>query len=491
MTTIQSIILGVYFVLLALFCVHGLHKYHMIWKFLHYRKNRHVPPRRFAEEELPVVTVQLPMFNESAVAERVIDAACGIRYPKGRLEIQVLDDSTDESQDLARRKVEEMRALGHDIHYLHRTDRTGYKAGALEKAMEVARGEFFAVFDADFVPAPDFLEKTIHHFTNTEVGMVQMRWDHLNRSYNLLTRVQSLFLDGHFIIESTSRCRSGCFVNFNGTAGIWRRQAIDDAGGWEHDTVTEDLDLSYRSQLAGWRFVYLLEEGTPAELPVEVNAFKSQQHRWAKGTVQTMKKLLPRIWRADLTLRQKVEATFHLGAYVPYLMMVTLLVLMLPAMLIRLHHRMGMGAMVLDLFAFVLVTVSFFTFYIVSQTEGGREWKKSLRYLPFLLAMGIGMAVNNTKAILEGLFGADSTFVRTPKYGAAGRKADEVRRWYKGNRSYQPLMELALGGYFAVILYTSIHYRAWFGIPFTALFLAGFSYIGICSILERRARARA
>jgi cellulose synthase/poly-beta-1,6-N-acetylglucosamine synthase-like glycosyltransferase len=486
LTAFQAFIIGAYFALLALFCLYGLHKYYLVFLFFRHRKKRPVAKRRFEEAELPRVTIQLPFYNEMYVVDRLIDAVCRIRYPRDKLDIQVLDDSTDETREIARRKVEEKRAQGHDIVHLHRTDRVGFKAGALAAGMEVAKGEFLAIFDADFVPGEHFLERTIDHFTDPGVGMVQTRWDHLNRRFNFLTNIQSIYLDGHFIIESTSRCRSGRFVNFNGTAGIWRKDAILTAGGWQHDTLTEDLDLSYRSQLEGWRFVYLLEEGTPAEVPAEMNAFKSQQHRWAKGTIQTMRKLLPRIWKARLPLLTKVEATFHLTNNLAYLFMVLLLALMYPAMLIRLQHNLGMGAMAYDLAVFVLVTISFFSFYLASQMDGGRNWRDTIRYLPFLTAMGIGLAVNNSKAVLEALFGQESAFVRTPKYGLEGRSGATKRRRYRGLRSYQPLMELALGIYFAVILYTAIHYHVWLGIPFTLLFLAGFFYIGWQSIFERR-----
>jgi cellulose synthase/poly-beta-1,6-N-acetylglucosamine synthase-like glycosyltransferase len=486
LTTAQSIIIGLYFALLAMFCLYGLHKYWLVFLFFRHRKKRPVVNRPFEADELPRVTIQLPFYNEMYVVERLIDSVCRIRYPREKLEIQVLDDSTDETREIAARKIEEKRAEGHDIVHLHRTNRTGFKAGALAAGMDVAKGEFLAVFDADFVPHEDFLEKTIHHFTDPGVGMVQTRWDHLNRRFNFLTNIQSIYLDGHFIIESTARCRSGRFVNFNGTAGIWRRQAISDAGGWQHDTLTEDLDLSYRSQLEGWRFVYLLEEGTPAEVPAEMNAFKNQQHRWAKGTIQTMRKLLPRIWKAKLPLLTKIEATFHLSNNLAYLFMVLFLALMYPAMLIRLEHNLGMGAMVYDLAAFLLVTASFFSFYVVSQMDGGRNWRDTLRYLPFLTAMGIGLAINNSKAVLEALFGQESGFVRTPKYGIEEKRGETRWKRYRGLRSYQPLMELALGLYFAVILYTAIHYHVWLGIPFTLLFLAGFLYIGSLSLLERR-----
>lgn len=491
MTTFQTFIIAVYFSLLGLFCVYGLHKFYLLYLFFRYRRRIPVPKAPYTEETLPFVTVQLPYYNEMYVVERLIDAVCEIRYPRDRFEIQVLDDSTDETTEITARKVAEKQALGFDISHVRRVDRVGFKAGALAAGMEVAKGEFLAVFDADFIPNPGFLEQTIHYFSDDGVGMVQERWDHLNRRFNFLTNVQSIYLDGHFIIESPSRCRSGRFVNFNGTAGIWRKQAIIDAGGWQHDTLTEDLDLSYRSQLAGWKFVYLLEEGTPAEVPVEMNAFKSQQHRWAKGTIQCMRKLLPMIWRAKLPLKVKLEATFHLTNNFAYLFMVLLLTLMLPTLLIRQQHRLGAGVGMFDFLVFILVTVSFFAFYIGSQMDGGRNWKDTLRYLPFLTAMGIGLSVNNSRAVLEALFGEESPFVRTPKYGIKGKEGDAKKKKYRGIRSLQPFVELALAVYFGVILFAAVHFKMWMGIPFTLLFFAGFLYIGISSLTERRSEAGA
>jgi len=488
-TTFQTIIIAVYFSLLSLFCVYGLHKFYLLYLFFRYRGRKPVPLSPYSEEELPYVTIQLPYYNEMYVVERLIDAVCKIRYPRDRFEIQILDDSTDETTEITARKVAEKLELGFDIVHLCRTDRTGFKAGALAEGMKVAKGEFLAVFDADFIPEPAFLEETIHFFSDPAVGMVQERWDHLNRRFNFLTNVQSIYLDGHFIIESPSRCRSGRFVNFNGTAGIWRKQAIIDAGGWQHDTLTEDLDLSYRSQLAGWKFVYLLENGTPAEVPVEMNAFKTQQHRWAKGTIQVMRKLLPRIWKEKLPLKVKLEATFHLTNNFAYLFMVLLLTLMLPALLIRQQHSTIGGSGLFDMLVFLLVTVSFFAFYIGSQMDGGRNWRDTLRYLPFLTAMGIGLSVNNSRAVLEALFGDESPFVRTPKYGIKGQEGDAKKKRYRGGRTLQPIVELALSAYFAVILFTAIHYKLWMGIPFTVLFLAGFLYIGLLSLLERRGEA--
>src|SRR5947199_9951442 len=298
-----------------------------------------------APQAWAVVTVQLPLYSEMYVAERLIDAVCRLDYPAGRLEIQVLDDSTDETTEIVERIVAGYRAEGVDIRLLHRTDRTGFKAGALEAGLKVARGEFIAIFDADFMPTPDFLLRLMPHFAGSKVGMVQARWGHINQDYSLLTKIQSILLDGHFVLEHGGRNRSGRFFNVDGTAGIWRRVAIDDAGGWQHDTLTEDLDLSYRAQLRGWRFVFVSGVIAPAEVPVEMNGFKSQQHRWAKGSIQTCRKLLPTILRSDLPLGVKAEAFFHLTANFNYILMCVLSMLMFPAMVIR--YNMGWYEMIL------------------------------------------------------------------------------------------------------------------------------------------------
>src|SRR5205085_6120384 len=278
---------------LAILCLYGLHRYHLVHLYYKYRRN--TPQAQACFRELPVVIIQLPMYNEPAVVRRVIDATCRIEYPRDRLEIQVLDDSTDETREWATQAVARWREAGFDIHHIHRTNREGYKAGALAEGLRKARGEFVLIFDADFVPPADILQKTIHYFTHPRVGMVQARWEHLNRDQSLLTKTQAILLDGHFVVEHGARSRSGRFMSFNGTAGMWRRSCIEEAGGWQHDTLTEDLDLSYRAQLAGWKFIFLPDVVTPAELPVDMNGFKSQQHRWTKGSVQTCKKLLPRI----------------------------------------------------------------------------------------------------------------------------------------------------------------------------------------------------
>ena len=322
MTFAETLILAAYFFVLVILAVYGWHRYYLVYLYMKHKDQQPVPRGQF--ETLPVVTIQLPLYNEMYVVDRLVESVCRIDYPRDLLEIQVLDDSTDETREIAELAVRRFAAQGIDIKYIHRTDRTGYKAGALEAGLQVARGEFIAIFDADFIPQPDFLTRTIQYFTDPKVAMVQTRWGHVNEDYSLLTKIQAMLLDAHFVLEHGSRNRGGCFFNFNGTAGIWRRDAIADAGGWQHDTLTEDLDLSYRAQLRGWQFIFLPDHVAPAELPVEMNAFKSQQHRWAKGSIQTFLKLMPRILQSNQPFRVKAEAFFHLSANFNYPLMCVL-----------------------------------------------------------------------------------------------------------------------------------------------------------------------
>src|SRR5688500_1340649 len=413
MTAAETLILASYFFVLLILAVYGWHRYYLVYIYM---KHKHEQPQpKGAFDELPVVTIQLPLYNEMYVVDRLLESVCRIDYPRELLEIQVLDDSTDETREIAELAVRRFAAQGIDITYIHRTDRTGYKAGALEAGLKVAKGQFIAIFDADFSPLPDFLQAAIHFFTNPKVAMVQTRWGHINEDYSLLTKIQAILLDAHFVLEHGSRNRGGCFFNFNGTAGIWRREAIGDAGGWQHDTLTEDLDLSYRAQLRGWQFIFLNDHVAPAELPVEMNGFKSQQHRWAKGSIQTCRKLLPRILRSDLPFGVKAEAFFHLTANFNYPLMCVLSVLMAPSMVIR--YNMGWYEMILiDVPLFFAATASVANFYMVCQREIHKaDWTTRLKYLPFLMSIGIGLTVNNTRAVLEALFNRQSEFARTPK----------------------------------------------------------------------------
>ncbi len=481
MDTFDIVLVAAYFIILAILSFYGFHRYLMVYLFHRHRKNVAVPKARF--EELPRVTVQLPVYNEMYVMERLIDSVCAFDYPRHLLDIQVLDDSTDETQTIAENAVERWRCMGIDIEYIHRDDRTGFKAGALENGLKTAKGEFVAIFDADFVPEPDFLQKAIHHFTDPRVGMVQGRWEHINREYSFLTRTQAIFLDGHFMMESFSRYLSGRFFNFNGTAGILRRKTIEDAGGWQHDTLTEDLDLSYRAQLKGWRFVFLPDLKVPAELPVEMNSFKSQQCRWAKGAMQTAKKSLFRVLRSDVRLEEKFEAWYHLTGNVSYPLMVILSLILFPAMIIRFNQG-WFELLTIDLPLFILSFSSVSTFYITSQKALHKDWYKRILYLPGLMAVGIGMTISGTKVVLEGLLGVKTPFVRTPKFSVEGNRGDWKSKKYRGSFNFLTLIEITFGLYFTWIAFYAWDLGIYGVIPFLLLFQFGYLYTGLWSLVQ-------
>jgi len=487
MDNVNLFIIVVYLLVLTILAGFGVHRYYMVYLYLKNRKNAPKPQGEF--RELPFVTIQLPMYNEMYVAERLIDAVTKMDYPSDRMEIQVLDDSTDETSRIASRRVDFHRDQGIDISYLHRENRKGFKAGALEAGMKVAKGEFIAIFDADFIPYKHFLKNTISFFTDPRIGMVQMRWSHLNRNFSLMTNLQSIFLDGHFVIEHTARNRSGRFFNFNGTAGIWRKTAIADGGGWQHDTLTEDLDLSYRAQMKGWKFIYLPEFSVPAELPVDIVAFKTQQHRWAKGSIQTAKKLLPKIFRSPLSWKVKAESVFHLAANFAYLLMIPLSISILPVVNLRRNLNWNQ-LIIIDVPLFLLATASVSAFYIVSQRELYSNWTSTFKYLPLLMGLGIGLSVNNSFAVLEALTNKESDFVRTPKFGIEGKKDSWVNKKYKGDKSVLiPVIELILGFYFTITVIISIIEGIWLTLPFLVLFQYGYLYISFLSfstILKNR-----
>lgn len=497
-----------YFAILVCMSGYGFHRLVMVILYLVHRK--HVPQPAGQWDELPVVTVQLPMFNERYVVEGLLRKVTAIDYPKDKLEIQILDDSTDDTWELCKEQVEYYKAQGFDIKCLHRVDRTGYKAGALEAANEVARGEFLLILDADFRPEPDILQVVMPYFTDEKVALVQTRWGHMNRNKNMLTRLQSVFLDGHFALEQTVRNRSGRFFTFNGTAGVWRKSAITDAGGWEHDTITEDMDLSYRAQIRGWRFVYLNDYVTPSELPEDMDGFKTQQHRWTKGCIQVCCKMLGSIMRANIPLKAKMEAFTHLTCNFSYLGLILLCILVMPICtgVVQPTGEWGwqeprMLLLTFTLFFFATVTVCMFYVMAEAIVRPKRWWMVVLLLVP-LLALGVGMAVNNAKAVLEGLFGKSVEFVRTPKFGESAEGTLAVEQRAAGYKALKnglvPVFELLFGFFFLSVELVNLHY----GITqnpmgFLNFFLMspflGFFYTGISSVcrlihgMVRRRRA--
>jgi cellulose synthase/poly-beta-1,6-N-acetylglucosamine synthase-like glycosyltransferase len=480
---IQIATLAAYYFVLTLLAVYGMHRAFMVR--LYYRHRGDDPRPLGALEPLPVVTVQLPLYNEVYVVERLLDAVMDLDYPKELLEVQVLDDSNDETREVARAAVELYRGRGHDIVYLPRDHRRGFKAGALQAGLERARGGFLLILDADFVPPPDLIRRCLPHFSGADVGLVQARWDHLNRDFSLLTRIQSIFLDGHFVIEHTARNRSGRFFNFNGTAGIWRRRCLEEAGGWQSDTLTEDLDVSYRAQLAGWRFVYLKDVAVPAEVPVDMNGFKTQQHRWTKGSIQTGRKLLPEILRSAFPWKVKVEAFFHLTNNFSHLLVVLLALLIVPAIVIR--EQIGWQKLVVfDFPLFFGATFSFIAFYVSSQREIGKSWRPALKYMPFLMSLGIGMSLTNVRGVIEGLVNSPAEFTRTPKYRIEGIAGEWRTKKYRAASGFSLTAEILLAGYFLAAIAFAVAEKYWVGVPFLLMFFNGFAYTAAFSLASRR-----
>ena len=472
-----------YFTILIILSIYGLHRYDVIRTYFKYKKKATgEPPKRF--ETLPPVTIQLPLYNERYVVERLIEETLKVEYPKGLLQIQVLDDSTDDTAPFAEALVERYKNMGYPIEYLHRTNRYGFKAGALQAGLETATGEFVAVFDADFCPPADFLMRTIHHFADDKVGVVQTRWSYLNRDYNFLTEVEAMLLDGHFILEHGARSRAGYFFNFNGTAGILRKSMIADAGGWQHDTLTEDSDLSYRAQLKGWRFVYLPGLDCLSELPVQMHGFQVQQSRWAKGLTQVAKKLLPAILKSDITRRQKIEAFLHLTPNISYPLMIVVSALMLPVMIVRFY----MGPFQMLYVDLPLIAASFWSislFYMVAQRElYPKNWKRSVLLLPMLMAVGVGLTIINTRAVLEAVFGVETAFARTPKYNISGGAVNLENKKYKKRSGWLPYAEIGVGCYFVGMVVFAIETFNFFAIPFLMLFVLGYFWAGFGTLYE-------
>lgn len=463
-------LLSLYLVLMAILSLHGAHRVFLTWIYLRHHREE---PLGQPWEDLPIVTVQLPVYNERDVVARLVRATTALHWPKDRLRIQLLDDATDDTLAQALPAIQAAQATGLQIQVLHRDIRTGYKAGALEAGMQQDDAEFIAIFDADFIPRPDFLERVMPYLKAPEVGMVQTRWGHLNEGHNALTQAQALLLDGHFVIEHTARSRLGAWTHFNGTGGIWRRRCIEDGGGWQHDTLTEDLDLSYRAQMAGWRFIYLLNEVVPAELPEHISGLRSQQARWARGSVQTFRKLIARILRGPYSLLHKIEAWAHLSANFSWPLCLCL-ALLLP-LAGSLPHQEGLSWWLLNAPSFLLSTGANVLFYGAARPRPA-EWHK----IPLVLALGLGLSLNQSMAVWEGLR-PGGEFLRTPKRG------DGIGS-YRAVMARSGVSELLIGFWNLYGSMTAIRAGHFGIVPFLLLFASGFFWVGGQSLWERRER---
>ena len=492
MNLVAYSLLGVYAVSAVLLMLYGLNCYAMILLFHRQRKSAErrrrclmdlfpVPRDRI---DLPVVTTQIPLYNEMNVAERVMTAAARMDYPAGRHEIQILDDSTDETREVVDRTATRLQRAGVNITVIRREDRTGFKAGALANGMKAAHGELIAIFDADFVPPADCLLRTVPYFmANAALGLVQARWGHLNRRHSLLTRAQSIGIDGHFMIEQAARTWNGLYMNFNGTAGIWRRAAIEDGGGWHWDTLTEDMDLSYRVQMAGWGTAFLPDLVVPAEIPEDIRAFKGQQFRWAKGSIQTAKKLLPKVLMSPIPLFQKIQAVFHLTHYLVHPLILLSGLLALPVLVwvdLSLSRWVFTALGLLLLFAMAAPS----SLYVVSQRSAYPDWRRRLLILPALVGVGVGIALSNTRAVLEAVMGRDSDFIRTPKRG------DRQIKRYPLRPPALALLEVMMGLYCAGALGVYLAAGKYLIGPFLLAYAGGFLFVGLLSIVHAAGSAR-
>ncbi len=472
-----------YFVVLVILSVYGCHRYDMIRGY--YKNRKKIPEASAVQfEQLPRVTIQLPIYNERYVVEQLLEQTLRVDYPRELLQIQVLDDSTDDTHEFTEALVAQYAAAGAPIEYRHRANRHGFKAGALQEGMQSATGELIAIFDADFLPPVDFLRRTVHFFTDPKIGVVQTRWGYTNRHYNLLTEVEAMLLDGHFVLEHGARFGGGMFFNFNGTAGILRAKMIEDAGGWQHDTLTEDSDLSYRAQLKGWKFVYVPTVECPSELPVETYGFQVQQSRWAKGLTQVAIKLLPTILRSNMTRRQKVEAFMHLTPNISYPLMILVTVLLWPVMIVRFY--MGWMQMVtIDLPLVVAAFWSLSAFYILAERElFPGNWKRAVVLTPVLMAAGVALTLVNAKAVLEAIFGVQTSFARTAKYAIGQQKAKLTNVKYRRRSGWLPYAELAVGTYFVLMIGYAIDTWNIPSIPFLLLFVVGYYWAGFSTLYQ-------
>jgi cellulose synthase/poly-beta-1,6-N-acetylglucosamine synthase-like glycosyltransferase len=476
------VVLVLYSAAMLFILLYSLSQAHLLWSYLK-KKMRFTGftgnPGNTAS--FPRVTIQLPVYNEKYVVERLIDAVCAIRYPRHLLEIQLLDDSTDDSFEAAAGKVTEWQLKGIDIKQVKRPLRTGFKAGALKYGLEIAKGELVAIFDADFVPEPEFLNKVVPHFTNAKVGLVQTRWEHLNRNHSMLTKVQSLALDAHFTIEQTGRNKLGSFMNFNGTAGVWRKQTILDAGNWQDDTLTEDLDLSYRAQLKGWQFIYLEDVLSPAELPMVMSAVKGQQYRWNKGGAEVARKMLGKVWHSKLPLMKKLHGSFHLLNSAIFIAIIVSALLSVPVVAIKVNYplfKVWITAGTFTLLSFVVIGLTYFVANRRRFSSGLKSWLTYLVYFPVFLSVSMGLSFHNAVAVLEGYAGKKTPFIRTPKFNIAeGSDGWKRNKYLATGFSGILLVEILLAAYFAWAIFLDFSWHDFTLLPFHILLLLGFGAV--------------
>jgi cellulose synthase/poly-beta-1,6-N-acetylglucosamine synthase-like glycosyltransferase len=476
----QFLILIIYTVSLSVIFIFSIGQAYLIYSYLKSKKKEDVIP--VLPRDIPKVTVQLPLYNELYVVERLIESVCKLNYPQNRIEIQVLDDSTDNSLELTKKIIAQKQALGFDIVHITREKNIGFKAGALQNGLNQSKGQYIAIFDADFLPEPDFLQKLIPYFNQAQIGMVQSRWGHINQNYSLLTKVQAFGLDGHFTIEQTGRNHANLFMNFNGTAGIWRKTCIEEAGGWQHDTLTEDLDLSYRAQLKGWQFQYVENVVSPAELPVESNALRSQQHRWTKGAIETSKKMVKEIWKADVGLPKKVFGTLHLMNSYVFIFVLLTSILSVPILYIKsqgLIPAIYFQLLSVFLLAFIIVSI----FYLVASQSKKENLGLFAKLFPLFLSVSMALSFHNSIAVLEGLFGFKSDFIRTPKFNITQLKENfKTNIYVKRSLSKSFYVEVLLSIYFFMGLYLAFVLKDFALFPFHLMLFIGFSTLNFYSL---------
>lgn len=505
------LILNIFFITIYFFSacflvLMGYNCYYYLWLFLKnkdkhaLRNNQFIADfyQQFDTRSFPIITTQLPIFNEKYVVHRLIDAVCQIDYPKDKHEIQILDDSDDETADIIREIVESYKKKGFDIVQIRRSNRIDFKAGALSEGTNLSKGEYLAIFDSDFVPPRDFLKKTLPFMiSNKKIGLVQTRWGHLNSNQSLLTMCQSVGIDGHFIIEQSARCWGDLFLNFNGTAGVWRKKTIQNAGGWQGDTLTEDMDLSYRAQLKGWNTQFLYDVICKAELPQDMNSFKSQQYRWAKGSIQTAVKLLPTIFKSQFSFKKKLQSALHLTHYGIHPCMVIMSLTALPILCLS---PKSILSIVFNIFILIILFGSLLapsSMYIISQRSTYRNWKRRIAIIPVLVSVGVGLAINNTIAVLSALFGHKGQFIRTPKTGHSSYHPQQKnlvipknKKTYKVKFKKIFLLELSLSFYCFFSFFIYIQAEKFFIGPFLLIYALGFLTASVLSIKHQFKSAR-